>query len=437
VSSPSGRGRLARTWLSVLVLALGLGLVGCGGSGGPRTDAKPQPPAEAPGAAFGLTEDNADLLWSPASEAPQQAAPFLAARRELTALHPRYLRLLVNWAALQPTPAAPPALNAPVDGCARTVGPCGAYAGIEGELAAIASQQRVARKEGRSEFQVVIDILGAPSWAALPPHGCEPAGTPGTARPVRSDALASYRALVGSLLALARREGVRLAWWSPWNEPNDPRFLSPQRSTCSADGAPLAGGVYAQLAGALASELRAAGEGGHLLLGELGGYDRGSPHRLSIAEFVKAVPEEVACLGQTWAVHAYAARGRRRPEPDPVAELEAALDARGGCAASARIWVTEAGAGAPQPGRARTGAPGEGRADCLALAAQVARWRSDPRVGTVFQYTFRDDPAFPVGLTDAGLRSLSPAYGMWRELFAPHPSGEPVPSAEQACGASG
>jgi hypothetical protein len=419
-------------------VTLSLTPVACSG-GHPRSRraVKPAPPAEAAGVAFGLTEDNADLLWSPNSEAPPQAVPFLAARRELTALHPRYLRLLVNWAALQPAPGAPPALDASVDGCARGIGPCGAYPGIEGELAAIASQQRSAGNESRSDFQVVVDILGAPDWAALSPYGCERAGTPAGARPIRPEALAAYRSLIGDLLALARREGVRLAWWSPWNEPNDPRFLAPQRGTCTAGGAPLATGVYAQLAGALAGELKGAGEGGHLLLGELGGYDRGSPHRLSIAEFVKAIPEDVACLSHTWAVHAYAARGRRHSEPDPVAELEAALDARGGCAASARVWVTESGAGAPQPGRARTGAPGEGRAACLALAEQVGRWRSDPRVGAVFQYTFRDDPAFPVGLADAELRGLSPAYGMWRELFAPRPSDAPTPSAEQPCAGSG
>ncbi|HEX4437841.1 MAG TPA: hypothetical protein VH061_13705 [Solirubrobacteraceae bacterium] len=389
------------------------------------------------GTAFGLTEDNADLLWSPATPAPPQAAPFLSARRELTALHPRYLRLLVNWAALQPTPGAPPALNTTVDGCAREVAPCGAYAGIEGELEAIASQQRAALKEGRTDFQVVVDILGAPSWAALSPHGCEDAGTTAVARPVRSDALAAYRSLVSDLLALARRVGVRLAWWSPWNEPNDPRFLSPQRNTCASDGAPLATGVYAQLASALAGQLRVEGDGGRLLLGELGGYDRGSPHRLSIAEFVKAIPEGVACLSQTWAVHAYAARNRRHSEPDPVVELEDALDARGGCATSARVWVTESGAGAPRPGRARTGAPEEGRADCLALAQQVGLWRADPRVRAVFQYTFRDDPAFPVGLTDAELRGLSPVYGMWRELFAQRPPGTLAPSAAQACVSAG
>jgi hypothetical protein len=424
--------------VSLLAGVLSVGVGACGGGTARHPIAvKRAPPAESPGIAFGLTEDNADLLWSPAADAPAPASAFLPARRELTALHPRYLRLLVNWAALQPTAGAPPALGATVDGCARGVGPCGDYPGLEGELQAIASQQRAARAEGRSDFQVVVDILGAPGWAALPPHGCERAGTPATARPIQPGALAAYRSLIADLLALARREGVRLAWWSPWNEPNDPRFLSPQRGTCVGGGQPLAGDVYTQLAEALADELKAAGEGGHLLLGELGGYDRGSPHRLSIAEFVRAIPEDVACLGQTWAVHAYAARDRRRPETDPVTELEAALDARGGCAASSRIWVTESGAGAPQPGHARTGSPGEGRAACLALAEEVSRWRSDPRVGAVFQYTFRDDPAFPVGLADAELRELSPVYGMWRSLFAPHPPGTPVPSSEQACGGSG
>jgi hypothetical protein len=426
---------------SAIVVAgalLSASIIGCGGgTARHRNTIGPLPSIETTGAAFGLTEDNADLLWSPTAQAPPQAAPFLAGRRELTALHPRYLRLLVNWAALQPAPGAPPTLNATVDGCAREVGPCGAYPGIEGQLAAIGSQQRAARKDGRIDFQVVVDILGAPSWAALSPHGCERTGTPAAARAIRPDALAAYQSLISGLLALARRVGVRLSWWSPWNEPNDPRFLSPQRSACASGGEPLATGVYAQLAGALAGRLRAEGEGGSLLLGELGGYDRGSPHRLSIAEFVKAIPEDVACLSRTWAVHAYSARDRRHPEPDPVAELESALDARGGCAASSRVWVTESGAGAPQPGRARTGAPGEGLAACLALAQQVGRWRADPRVRAIFQYTFRDDPAFPVGLADAELRTLSPAYGMWRELFAQRSPGTPVPSAEQACGGAG
>src|SRR5271154_4717727 len=129
-----------------------LALSGCGHSAHRPvpTAAKATPaPAQPKGPAFGITETNADLLWNPGAKAPAAAAPFLAARRELSALHPRYVRLLVNWAAIQPSPQSPPALRAEVSGCARDVGPCGAYAGIAEQLAAIASQQRADRAEGR------------------------------------------------------------------------------------------------------------------------------------------------------------------------------------------------------------------------------------------------------------------------------------------------
>ena len=384
--------------------------------------------------AFGLTEDNADLLWSPAAKAPTQASAFLAGRRELTALHPQYIRLLVDWAALQPSPQAAPALDASVGGCARGVPPCGAYAGLAGELAAVASQQRAAQASGQTGFQVVIDVLGVPTWAALAPHGCERPGTPALARPIRPQAIAGYRTLIADLLALAAREGVELPWWSPWNEPNDPRFLSPQRTSCAADARPLAPDVYTQLARAMAAELKAAGGGHQMLLGELGGYESGSPHRTSIAQFLDALPDDVLCLSDTWAVHAYAARGRRSTAFDPVAALEAALGARGGCAASARIWVTEAGAGAPEPGRPQASGAAEERAACLALAGQVLGWYADPRVGAVLQYTFRDDPAFPVGLASADLTRLSPVYGMWLALSRAR-SGDLSPAGvRRACG---
>ena len=51
----------------------------------------------------------------------------------------------------------------------------------------------------------------------------------------------------------------------------------------------------------------------------------------------------------------------------------------------------------------------------------------DPRVQAAFQYTFRDDPAFPVGLADPHLTTLYPAYYLWAEWArapartAPHP----------------
>ncbi|HXB14242.1 MAG TPA: hypothetical protein VNV44_00730 [Solirubrobacteraceae bacterium] len=346
----------------------------------------------------------------------------------LAALHPRYLRLLVDWAALQPSPSRPAALNAPVDGCARGVPPCGSYPGVEGELAAIASARRAARSSGAPPPEVVVDILGAPAWAALPPHGCEAAGTASAARALLPGALGAYRALIAGLLSLAGREGVPLAWLAPWNEPNDPRFLSPQRASCEAAGAPLAAGAYAELARAASAQLRASGSGAQLLLGELGGYDKGSPHRLGIGQFVDGLPEDVLCLSHDWSVHAYAAYGRAPAAgADPVGELEHALDARGGCAAGARIWVTEAGAGAPRPGRPRRGAPGEEAAGCGALAGQLQAWSRDPRVAAVMQYSFREDPAYPVGLLDAGLGHVYMTYRLWSAWA----SGSPEPA--RAC----
>jgi len=427
------RRALATSPLAAVLVAGALAVAGCGGgSGGGHAPAGP-PTSAAPPArpALGITEDNADLLWAPGARAPAQAAPFATARGWLAALHPRYFRLLVDWAALQPTPQGAPDLSAPVDGCARGEPPCGTYPGLAGELEAIASQQRAARAQGEPEPQVVIDLLGAPAWATLPPHGCEAPGTEPAARTLRPDALAAYRALVSQLLELGRREGVALPWWAPWNEPNDPRFLAPQRASCSAAGAPLAPGAYAELARALAGELASSGGEGKLLLGELGGYATGSAHRLGVAEFVRALPQDVLCLSRDWSVHAYASFGpRARPGAggDPVARLERALDERGGCARGARVWVTEAGAGGPRPGRARIASAAEESAGADALSVQLARWSADPRVPAIFQYSFREDPAYPVGLTDPSLRRLSATYAVWKDLAAGRPAPGDRPS---------
>jgi hypothetical protein len=405
---------------TVAVLAAAALLASGCGSGGRRsvrtTASTPTPAPTRP--AFGITEDNADLLWPPGAAAPAEAAPFAQARRWLSALHPRYFRLLVDWAALQPSPSSPPALDAPVDGCARGTPPCGSYRGLAGELAAIGSQQGAARARGEAAPEVVIDLLGAPAWATLPPHGCEAPGTEPPARALSPAALPSYRALISDVLSLGRREGVALPWWAPWNEPNDPRFLSPQRASCRAGGEPLAPASYAELARAAAAQLKASGSGGQLLLGELGGYETGSRHRLSLAEFVDALPRDVLCLSRDWSVHAYAPYGPRAAGGgEPVAALEQALDERGGCAAGARVWVTEAGAGAPRPGKPRSGSAAEQRAGAAALAAQVEGWRGDPRVAAVFQYSFREDPAYPVGLADPRLTGLYDTYSVW-EAFA-------------------
>jgi hypothetical protein len=423
--------------LSVSILAAAIVLAaagGCGGGGHGTAQRRPASTAQAAGAprgpAFGLTETDADLLWSPDAPAPV-AGVFLPAREELTALRPAYLRLLVDWAVLQPRPGHPPALAAAVSGCARSSGPCGAYAGMAAELAAIASQQRAAGAGDR--FRVVVDIFGAPAWAARDGSGCESPGTRPFSRPLRGQAIAGYRALIASLLALAAREGVALEWWSPWNEPNDPRFLSPQRSSCTAASPPLSAAVYAQLARAMAAQLRAAGGVHHLLLGELNDLQIDTPRSTSMARFIGALPADVICLGRVWSIHAYARHDPAGATTDPVPGLTAALDARGACGQEASIWVTEAGAGAPHPGRPRPAGVADAMAGCEALAAQLQRWYSEPRVGAVFQYTFREDPAFPVGLASADLSRLYPTYRLWLAFSRAQAAGRPAPSPALAC----
>jgi hypothetical protein len=337
-----------------------------------------------------------------------------AARERLTALHPRYIRLLVDWAALQPRAGQPPSLDAAVDGCARAVGPCASYAGLRDELSAIAGQQRAAREEGREGFQVVLEVFGTPSWAAVPASGCELEGTRAFSRPINEAGLAGYRSLIRALLALGESEGVSLAWWSPWNEPNNPAFLSPQRSSCALDAPSRAPAVYAQLAEAMASELAAAVGEHHLLLGELAAYTTDSIHRTGMASFIAVLPPRVLCLGDVWSIHAYPTWGEARSQDEPVALLERALDARGSpCAARARVWITETGAGAPHPGQPRP--PGQAAQElaCEALGERLLRWSANRRVGAIFQYSFREDPAFPVGLLSADLRHVYPTYRLW------------------------
>jgi hypothetical protein len=340
-----------------------------------------------------------------------------------------------------------------VSGCARDVGPCGAYAGIRAELDAIAGQQRVdpgpdgegvngggAADGGAAnggalsgDFNVVIDIFGVPSWAAAAPSGCELAGTTPFSRPLRPAAIAGYRALIRSLLALAARVGVSIEWWSPWNEPNNPLFIGPQHATCAAGSQTLSPAVYAQLARAMAAELKAGGGVHRLLLGELDDYPTDSPHRTSIASFIAALPADVLCFAGAWSVHDYAARGVFASSADPVEALESALDARGACAREAPIWVTETGAGAPRPGFPRPAGAADERAGCEALAVQLIRWYGDPRVQAVFQYTFREDPAFPVGLLSADLSHIYPTYDLWLDWSRLRAAGESPPAPAVGC----
>jgi hypothetical protein len=405
------------------------------------TSAGKSPASAGHAPAFGLTEDNAQLL-APDSGiggemlTPSERAALASARGLLAALHPSYVRLLINWAALQPAANASPQLETPTDGCAREATPCAPYDGVAAELRALARRQRAARAEGEPGYEVVLDVFGVPAWAARQQSGCETPDERAFARAITPAGLAGYRSLIRALLALGRREGVSLAWWTPWNEPNDARFVSPQRAKCATSSPSLAPALYAQLAQAMATELAANDDVSyHLLLGELADYPTPSPRSTSVAEFVASLPAGLICLSANWSIHAYASYGARASSGEPVATLEAALDKRGECGRDARIWVTEVGAGAPHAGRAiaAAAAASDEREGCLALAAQLERWVANPRVATILQYTFRDDPAFPVGLLSANLTRTQLDYGLWLSYTRALRSGRAPPPAARLC----
>jgi hypothetical protein len=328
---------------------------------------------------------------------------------------------------LQPDPGRPPQWAAPADGCMRGRPPCAAFAGIREVLRAVASQQRAG-----TGFEVVVAIHGVPEWAARPPDGCEREDASARSRPITDRGLEAYRALIRSLLDLARREGVALPWWSPWNEPNGPFFISPQRAACDRSSPALAPAVYTRLVRAMRAELAALPGEQRLVIGELAGVPGPRVRGAGIEEFFDALPDDVVCAAGVFAQHAYAERDEPDAPIEVLAQLKAALDRRP-CARSRTIWVTETGVGGPHLGDERTAGSPALRADCRALHATLRRWRADPRVDAAFQYTFRDDPVFPVGLADARLERTWPAYDLWLAWGGDRPPAGPAPALPTAC----
>jgi hypothetical protein len=410
--------------LTALLVALAALASGCGSE--PDASPRTAPPSAGAtprgGLAMGLTEANPDLLWHGAD-----VGAFAPWRDRLEALRPPLYRLVVDWAQVQPSPDAPPDWTRVSDGCMRGRPPCRSWAGVRDVLRALRSQQLADHG-----FAAMVVFQGAPDWAARPPGGCERPGIAPRSRPLTDAGLRAYRALVRSLQDLAVRERVAIRWWSPWNEPNGSFFISPQRADCRPGSPPLSPGVYARLARALRGELR---EGQELVVGELAGFQEARRYGTSIAQFFAALPDDVVCGAGVFAQHAYAQRGDRADDPGAVAELERVL-ARRPCAARQPIWVTETGVGGPHVGDERASSEASLRADCRALDTTLRRWREDPRVDAAFQYTFRDDPVFPVGLADAGLTRTWPAYDLWRGWAGARRPDGPAPPLPAACAAS-
>jgi hypothetical protein len=386
-----------------------------------------EPPAVAPpadvapggGLAVGLTESNPDLFWH-----RKDVGDFTAWRDRAENLRPTLYRLNVDWSVLQPSPDAPVDWAKASDGCMRGIPPCRPFAGVRDTLRALRSQQ-----EAGDGFAVTVTFSGVPEWAAAEPKGCERDDIGPRSRPITDAGLRAYGAMIDSLQDLAAQEKVAIRWWSPWNEPNGPFFISPQRMRCSGQAKPVSPAVYARLARELRTQLR---PGQVMMVGDLAGLDNPRKYGASIREFYDGLPDDVVCDAAVFAQHQYAQRGDDAADPGSVGELERVLDGRP-CTRGKPIWVTETGVGGPHVGDERSPKDRSIRADCRALNVALRRWDSDPRVDAAFQYTFRDDPVFPVGLADAKLEKEWPAYDLWKAWGGERKPDDRPPPLPEAC----
>jgi hypothetical protein len=279
----------------------------------------------------------------------------------------------------------------------------------------------------------MVVFMGVPDWAAHGPAGCERPGIQPRSRPITARGVTAFRALVAQVAALAHEAHVDVPWWSAWNEPNGPFFISPQRARCSVDSPPVSTKVYTRLFGALKAELDALPGDQHLALGDLAGVAEGSSRGTGTGEFLRHLPDSVVCSADVMAQHAYAELPGQKTRPgDPIATTERALDARP-CARGMPIWITETGVGGLHAGDERRTGRASLHAQCVAFNGQLRDWLHQPRIRAAFQYSFREDPVFPVGLADAQLTRDYPTYDLLRAWSNRARPDDPPPSLPDAC----
>jgi hypothetical protein len=349
-------------------------------------------PGSAPALSVGITEPNPNLFAT--ADVLQPLPGWARWRYELVRLRPALYRLVVEWNKVQPTAGAPPNLAAATSGCMRDKQPCAPYAGLHDQLRALAARQH----EDPGAWQALVVFTGPPEWAAAAPAGCREEGS----APPRD--LRAYRALVRAVLALADQVGAELRYLTPWNEPNHPYFLTPQRAACDPDAPSLAIPRYAALARALRAEL---GDDRRLVLGEMAGFVGPTSRATSVPEMIGGLPRNLVCAAPVWSQHAYIGG------TDPLPAVKDALRARR-CPRRHALWITETGVG-PAPGglSLARGITSE-RQGCRLLHRRLRQWHDDPQVTVAAQYTMREDDLFPTGLVTTDLARERPALREWQ-----------------------
>ncbi|HEY6887347.1 MAG TPA: hypothetical protein VI300_06190 [Solirubrobacter sp.] len=374
----------------------------------------PTPPPAGKGLAVGVTEFNANLIASPEAKAVPE--PWNAVRDKLGAIKPAYFRLVIDWASIQPSAETPANLDSAQGGCMREVGPCLGWGGVREQLRALASRQR----EGG--WTALVVFTGTPEWAASSASGCErPQAAPRSRQP-RTDALPAYQRLVRDVIKAAGEEGARLTFFSPWNEPNHPAFISPQRAQCDPSSPSTAPAAYAQIAQAMRQALDAAPGEQQLVLGETAGLMKSTRYVTSVPDFIAGLPKDLVCSTTVWSQHAYIGGD------DPIEQADAALKAFG-CPHPFTFWITETGVGPAPEDLSAGGSIADAAAGCAALHAQLVRWYEDPRVTIAFQYTVREDDKFPVGLVSTDMTTDRPALKEWTAWGGSRKPADPPPAS--------
>jgi hypothetical protein len=439
--------------LAVVLLGAGV-LLGRSTAVSPREAATPpaptgpdrgaeRPPLRAPTLAVGLVTTDAGALTPPAQPVPG----FSAAQAVTDRIAPRFVRVDVRWDLLQPEQGAPLDVRRPTgDGCGReSAKPCSGTASLLRTLQALKAAQNA--HPGR--YRPLITFWGMPTWAGSPGEGCKATEAREGARPLAPGAEPAYREAVAAVWAAVRSTGLEGADWTPWNEPNAPYFLDPQRATCDAGAKPASPAQFSRLAVAMDEELgrlRAAASAGsparndRLVIGELAAWAAPSERAVPADEFLRALPDDVLCRADVLSLHGYLEARPRSGRGEPVAAGLREFDRRP-CLDGRPAWITETAVGAPRAGGKRDERSSTLRAECRLMDRQLDRWYHDPRVTAAFQYAVREDPAFPTGLTNEAVDRTYPVAGVWaawggdREPDAPPPT-LPADCADDASGAA-
>jgi len=352
-----------------------------------------------PPLAIGLTETDPRMLVP--------VGPTWRAAVKVVALKPAYVRVLIPWERLQPQAGRKPNWDAPFGGCPRINPGCRSERGMRGLLNAI--RQRQAEDGG---WRILAVPYFTPLWAmAKPPSGCQKARN----RHARAQMprIAAYRRFLRAFNALADKVGVKVDFITPWNEPNHPGFLQPQRARCVVGAKAVSPLAYARLVRAARKELRF---GQQIVLGSLAGLQRPRIYGAGAAEFIRGLPRDVACIDAPFAQHAYIGvrpRDGGAPRAANVAlasrdelldSVIAALDSRG-CSQRKGLWIAETGTFDHR---------------CPAMSAALRSWAVNDRIDAAFQYTFRESRDYPVGLVSPSLRDTYRSYRAWH-AFAGSP----------------